>query len=172
MTGGPIRFIWMGDGFTPAAAYYQKLADEHYVIGEKYTLVEHHSRSANTHNHFFAQVADSWGNLPDHLLPEYQSPEMLRKKALIRKGFCDERSIVCASKAEALRVAAFIKPMDDYAIVIASEAVVKVLTAKSQSHKAMGAKAFAESKQAVFDFIDDLLTVKRGSTEQNAGQAA
>jgi len=38
---------------------------------------------------------------------------------------------------EAQRIAAFIKPMDTYAMVIVNECVVTVYTAKSQSLKAM-----------------------------------
>src|SRR3546814_9642927 len=58
----------------------------------------------------------------------FATPDHLRRWALIRAGYRDERSIVCASKAEAQRLAAFIKPMDDYAVVLVSEAVVKVCT--------------------------------------------
>lgn len=172
MNTGPVKFIWEGDAMKPAAPYYQKLADKYFCIGEAYMMAEHQERSAKSHNHFFASIADAWGNLPDNLLAEYPSVEHLRKKALIRRGYCDERSIVCASKSEAIRIAAFVRPMDEYGIVIASEAVVKVLTAQSQSRKAMGAKVFQESKTAVLEFIDELLGLESGQTKQNAGKAA
>ena len=84
----------------------------------------------------------------------------MRKWALIRTGFRDERSIVCASKAEAERVAAFVKPMDDFAIVIAHEASVLVYTAKSQSMKAMGAKEFQRSKEAVLDYCQGMIDAR------------
>lgn len=168
----PLRFTWEGDAMKPAAPYYQKQADKYFVIGETYIMVEHRERSQKSHSHYFAAVNDAWGNLPDHMLAEYPSAEHLRKKALIRKGYCDERSIVCSSKADALRIASFLKPMDEYAIVIASEAVVKVLTAQSQSRKAMGPATFQESKTAVLEFIDEILGTARGETERNAGRAA
>ena len=169
----PVLLKYEGEGeFKPASAYWAKRADEQFVIGEVYRMVEHHDRSAATHNHFFACVADAWRNLPDHLMLEYQTSEMLRKKLLIKCGYADERSIVCASKAEAQRVAAFIRPMDEYAIVIVREAVVRVYTAQSQSYRAMGKKAFGESKSAVLDAIDDLLGVERGATAKNAREAA
>ena len=142
------------------------LADRHYVVGEVYRLVEHHDRSLNSHRHYFAAIAEGWSNLPDDLLAEYPSAEHLRKKLLIRAGYADERSIVCASKAEAQRVAAFVKPMDDFAVVVVREAVVRVYTAQSQQMKAMGAKAFQESKTKVLDALDDLLGVDRGETER------
>ncbi|MCK0312242.1 hypothetical protein, partial [Salmonella sp. 15E557] len=93
-------------------------------------MVEQHERSDVSHNHFFASIKNGFDNLPDDLHEDFPTTEHLRKKALIRKGYCDERSIVCASKAEALRLAGFIRPMDDYAIVTARESVVRVWTAK------------------------------------------
>lgn len=168
----PLRFTWEGDGFAPASAYFQRKADEHYVIGQQYYLIENEPRDMNSHSHFFACVNDAWKNLPDELLEQYQTPEMLRKKALIRTGFFDERSIVCASKAEAQRVAAFIKPFDGYAIVTAKACVVSVYTAKSQSLKAMGNDDFKDSKRKVLHFIDELLGLEHGATWKHAGKAA
>ncbi len=87
---------------------------------------------------------------------------------LVKCGYADERTVVCASKAEAERVAAFIKPMDNYAVVIFHEAVVKVYTAQSQSLKAMGKREFQESKEAVLAAIDRLLGVEPGATARAA----
>ncbi|MNE84166.1 hypothetical protein D3C80_1810410 [compost metagenome] len=56
-----------------------------------------------------------------------------------------------------MRVAAFIKPMDEYAVVDVREAVVRVFTAQSQSYRAMGKKVFAESKEKVLDAIAALI---------------
>lgn len=165
----PLLFRYEGEGeFRAASEYWAKRADLAYVIGETYKLIEHRDRSLSSHNHFFALISEAWQNLPDHLLEEYPTAEHLRKKMLIRCGYADERSIVCASKAEAQRVAAFIKPMDEYAVVIVREAVVRVYTAQSQSMKAMGAQAFQESKTKVLDAIADLLGVER----EQLGRAA
>ena len=98
--------------------------------------------------------------------------DLLAKWALIRAGFRDERTIACSSKAEAQRVADFVKPMDDYAVVVVREAVVLVYTAQSQSMRAMGKKSFQESKQAVLDALDALLGVDAGETAENAARAA
>lgn len=149
-----------GDGeFRTVSGFWASRADRAYVVGEVYKLVEHHDRSMNSHRHYFASINEGWKNLPDEMLDEYPTAEHLRKKALIRKGYADERSIVCASKAEAQRMAAFMRPMDDYAVVTFRDAVVRVWTAKSQSVKAMGAKDFQQSKSDVLDFIADLLGV-------------
>jgi len=149
-----------------------KVADREYVVGENYLLVPHNDRSQNTHNHYFAALAEAWSNLPEDLALDYPTPGHLRKRALIRAGYADERSICCASKAEALRVAAFIRPMDDYAVVTVSEAVVSVFTAKSQSKRAMGAKAFQESKEKVLDTVAAMIGVSRDQLASNAQRAA
>lgn len=169
----PLLYRYEGEGeFRAASEYWARRADLAFVIGETYKLVPHEDRSQSSHNHYFAAIADAWGNLPDALLDEYPTPEHLRKKLLIRAGYADERSVVCSSKAEAQRIAAFMKPMDDYAVITVREAVVRVYTAKSQSVKAMGAKEFQESKSKVLDALDALLGVDRGETERNARNVA
>lgn len=169
----PILFQYQGDGeFRTPSSFWASHADREFVVGETYKLVEHHERSQASHGHFFAALAGGWGNLPEHLAEQYPSSEHLRKKALIWRGWRDERSIVCATHAEAQRVGAFIKPMDDFAVVTVKDAVVRVWTAKSQSMKAMGKADFQKSKTDVLDFLDDLLGVERGGTSENARTAA
>lgn len=136
-----------------------RAADRAYVIGQEYSLEIVEARSGAQHRFYFAAIAEAWRNLPEALSDEYADAETLRKKALIRTGYRDERSIVCASKAEARRMAAFIAPMDRYAIVDAREAVVRVWTAKSQSVRAMGKKEFGESIEAVLAFCAGLIGV-------------
>lgn len=172
MADQPITMRWNGEAMIPASQFWAARADRQFIVGEIYKIIEHHDRSQATHNHFFAAIAEAWNNLPEDMLGEFPSPEHLRKKLLVRAGYADERSIVCASKAEALRVASFIKPMDEFAIVSVREAVVRVYTAQSQSMRAMGKKAFQESKQAVLDALDALLGVDAGQVEANARAAA
>lgn len=169
MTTIPLLFRYEGEGeFRPAAPYWGQRADKSYVVGEVYRLVTHEERSQASHNHYFATIQNGFDNLPDAMRDQFPTAEHLRKKLLIRAGYADERSIVCASKAEARRMAAFIRPIDEYAVVSASECVVRVFTAQSQSKTAMGAKRFQESKQAVLDQLDDLLGVERGDTSRAA----
>lgn len=168
MSGAPITATWDGEAFYPASPYWAARADQHFVVGEIYKIVEHRDRSEASHNHYFASITNAWNTLPDELLAEYPTPEHLRKKMLIKCGYADERSIVCASKAEAERMAAFVKPMDAYAVVIFREAVVKVFTAQSQKMKAMGKREFQESKTAVLEAIDKLLGVEPGVTARAA----
>lgn len=152
----PQQFSWDGEHMVPLRP---RLADKEYCIGELYRLGVIEDRSRNTHNHYFALLHEAWSNLPDDLAERFQTEEHLRKYALIKAGYFDERSIVCGSKAEAQRIAAFIKPMDDFAIVTVSEATVRVYTAKSQSKRAMGAKDFQDSKTKVLEIVAALIGV-------------
>ncbi len=165
----PLVFDWDGEAMIPRSP---RLADKHYVVGEFYRMVPHEDRSMRSHRYYFASVNEAWKNLPEHLAERFPTAEHLRKYALIRAGYRDERSIAAASKAEAQRVAAFIKPMDEYAIVRVSEAVVTVYTAKSQSMRAMGKKAFGESKEAVLDILSAMIGTTPATLAANAGQAA
>lgn len=168
----PLLYRYEGEGtFVAASAHWARKADDAFVVGETYKLSEHHERSDATHGHFFACLTAAWQTLPDHLLEQYPDVETLRKKLLIRCGYADERSIVCASKAEAQRIGAFIRPMDRYAVVIVKEAVVTVYTPKSQSYRAMGRDEFNQSKQAVLQAVDDLLGVERGTTAKQTEAA-
>ncbi len=155
---GPFPAIWTGSTFDPLPRFI-KTIDAAYGLGEVVTLVPHEARSQAGHNHYFAAVHEAWLNLPEGYGDRFPTADHLRKFALIKSGSRDERSIVCASKAEALRLAAFVKPMDEFAVVTVSEAVVTVYTAKSQSQKAMGKQAFQASKEAVLGVLADLIGV-------------
>jgi len=163
----PLPFTWDGESLKPAPGF-AKRADAQFVIGQRYMMEPIEERSAISHRHFFACVNDVFANLPDHLAERFASPESLRKFALIKAGYADSRQIVCASKAEAQRVAAFIRPMDVYAIVEVREAVVTVWTAQSQSVKAMGKAAFQESKDRVLDVLAAMID----ATPKQLGRAA
>lgn len=150
----PLAFDWTGDAMSPKLP---KLADKFYVVGEVYRLAPHEERSAASHRHYFASINEAHNNLPDEIAERLPTPEHLRKFALIRAGYRDERTIVCPTKGEAMRVAAFVRPLDDFAVVETDGLVVTVYTAKSQSMRAMGKKTFQESKDAVLRIIAELI---------------
>jgi hypothetical protein len=141
-------------------------ADAFYTVGERYIMAPVCQRSDATHKHEFAWLREAWMSLPDHLAERFPSAEHLRKWALIRAGYSDSHTITCASKAEALRVAAFIRPIDEFAVVIASGATVTRYTAKSQSRRAMGAKEFQDSKTAIMEVVAQLLGVEPDALPQ------
>lgn len=152
----PILYQWDGEAMRPLRRF-AKACDQQFGVGEVVPLVVQEARSRATHSHYFACIQDAWDNLPEEMADNFASPEHLRKWALIRAGYRDERTHPCASKAEAMRFRAFIRPMDEFAVVLVREAVVVVYTAQSQSMKAMGRKTFAESKQAVLGVLADMI---------------
>jgi hypothetical protein len=167
----PVVCNWDGDAFVPQPRF-ARVCDKAFTIGEDYPLVVHENVSAATRGHYFACLAECWRNLPEDVAERFPSVEHLRKFALIKSGYADERSIVCASKAEAQRVAAFVRPMDEYAVIVVSESVVKVFTAQSQSQRAMGKATFQASKDAVLAYAASLIGVAPQTVAANAGKAA
>lgn len=143
-----------------------------YVDGEEYRLGIIEERSPQSHSHYFAALHETWSNLPDNLSGRYPTAEHLRKAALIATGWCDSHTLVCASKAEAQRVAAFMRPCDEFAVVVAKEATVTRYVAKSQSARAMGNADFQKSKTDVLDYVAALIKVESSALRQAAGNAA
>ena len=168
MSAAPIILSYEGDGdFKAASAFYARKADETYVVHEKYPMVEQRDRSQATHNHEFAAIADMWQSLPERFQSEpwAQSPEHLRKYALIMCRYCDTQTFTCGSQAEARRWAANLRPMDEYSIVTFEGSTVYRFTAQSQSRRAMGKDRFQASKTAILEYIEDLIGVERGASE-------
>lgn len=163
----PLIFEWTGEAMVPLPRF-RKAADEAFVVHERYRMTIEEERSMRSHRHYFAMLHDAWMNLPEDQAERFPTSEHLRKWCLIRAGYSDERSIVCASKAEAQRVAAFIRPIDSYAIVTVSEAVVRVFTAQSQSVKAMGHKVFQQSKDKVLEIAAGLIGVSPDTLAREA----
>lgn len=167
----PVTFTWMGDGMQPLPRF-AKVCDRQFVVGETYTMIVHEARSTLSHNHYFATVKEAWLNLPEDQAPHFPTEEHLRKFALIKAGYTDKRSIACASKAEAQRIAAFITPMDPFSIVIVSECLVTVYTAQSQSLKAMGKRVFQESKDKVLEILSLMIGTTPADLSANAEKVA
>lgn len=161
----PVIFEWDGEAMRPLNRY---VADRQYVVGEHYRLEPREERSWASHGHYFASLNDAHANLPEDLAQRFPTVDHLRRYALVRTGFRDERTIVASSKAEARRIAAFLKPIDEFAVVSVHEAVVIVWTAKSQSLRAMGKDDFQRSKDAVLDFVAEII----GVSPDQLGRAA
>lgn len=171
MSVPPIPMTWDGDAFVPASAHWARLADKHFVVGQTYPLEVREDRSSASHRQYFSCINEAWQNLPDHLAERFATPDHLRKYALIKTGWRDERSIACSSKAEALRLSVFVRAMDDFAIVTVSEAVITVYTAKSQSLKAMGKADFQKSKDDVLGLLASMIGTNADELRK-AGKAA
>lgn len=165
----PLKYRWSGEVMEPLVP---SVANAQFTAGETYRLEVWEERSANSHNHYFAALNEGWLNLPDIFTGQFPTSEHLRKWLLIRTGHRDERTIVTGSKAEARRLAAFIRPMDEFAVVQVHEASISVFTAKSQSARAMGRAAFQKSKSDVLDALAEMIGVERKTLDANAGKAA
>lgn len=154
----PIAYRWTGEAHEPLLRFARE-ADRQFVVGEVYRLTAVEERSIATHNHMFACLHSAWMNLPDELAARFPSEEHLRKFALIKTGFYDKHDYVAATHREAMELAAFIRPLDSYAVVDVSGVVVTVYTAQSQSRAKADRKRFAEQKTKVLDYVADLIGV-------------
>jgi len=153
----PIKFIWDRDRLIPASAFFSKLCDEQFGEGEEVTMQRYEPRSGASHNHYFATIAEAWANLPDDMVERFPTPEHLRKYALIKAGYSDCRTLVCSSRAEALRVAAFIGGGEEYLLVTVKDATVYEFRAQSQAYRAMGKARFQDSKDKTLDVISQMI---------------
>lgn len=122
-------------------------------------------RSPQTHKHQFAWIKDAWASLPDSeaMQPWAETPETLRKHALIATGFHRTYTIDCGAKATAQRIKAELlraeTKAEGYALAQVQGPVLRIWTPESQSVRAMGGKRFAESKAAILDWIAGKLGV-------------
>lgn len=162
-----IAFHWDGEAMYPVKAHARR-ADAEFVVGEVYVLESVEERSGVSHRHFFAAVREAWANMQDAAIAELPTPEHARKFALIKTGYADRRELIASSKAEARRIAAFIKPADTFAIVTVDGCCVTVWTARSQSKKAMGNAEFQRSKTAVLEYLAGMI----GATPNDLERAA
>lgn len=166
----PLPYRWDGEAMVPLRGF-QKRADDAFIVGQVYRLEPVEERSAASHRHYFAAVNEAWSSLPEHLADRFPTPEHLRKFALVKAGHADSRQIVASSKAEAQRLAAFVRPMDEYAVVTVTDAVVTVWTARSQSQKAMGKALFQQSKDDVLRIVSEMIGVEPAALQKHAEAA-
>lgn len=164
------RFVWRDGAFVPDGPRLAHYCEEVFGEGEVVTFERHEERSTQSHNHYFACIAEAWNNLPEGD-ERFPTPEALRKWALIRSGWCIKTECVCKDPEQAAMVAAFTGNAEGVIIVIRENVVVKY-TAMSQSTKAMGKDKFQLSKVDVLDTIAELIRVKRSRLEKDAGKAA
>ncbi len=163
----PLLFRWDGEHMEPLQRH-RALADKQYVVGETYTLVPEEQRSIASHRQYFAAIHEAWMNLPEDVAEQWPTSEHLRKWALVKAGYCDERTIVCASKAQAHEIAATIRPLDEYALILPFDNIIKIWTAKSQSFRSMPKGEFQQSKERVLEIVSAMVGVKPRELEEAA----
>lgn len=129
--------------------------------GEVVHVTIERGRSENSHRHQFAWLRDAWLNLPEdcQMQPWAETPETLRKHALIATGFHHVTVLDCGAKATAQRVKAALVAAEakahGYALGQVRGPILRVWTPESQSMRAMGGERFQESKAAIMDWIAD-----------------
>lgn len=163
----PITMRWDGEAMRPVEAA-RKLADELYVVGQVYRLAEEDVRSKESHSHEFAWLHTAWKTLPEKYGDQFPTSEHLRKRALIDNGFFDETIIDAGTNAAALRVAAYARRKDEFALVAVRGPIVVERVAKSQSHRAMGREDFQKSKQAILETVSAMLGITPEELQREA----
>lgn len=171
-SGAPINAFWDGEVFRPESPYMARRADRQFARGEVLRLIDNPERSTTSHNHLFAMVEEAWRNLPPLMAERFNSPEALRKYALVKSGHCYTDSVICASRADALRVAAFVRNAEEFSVVTVEKNVVTRYKPKSQSRQAMSKEEFQESKDDVLRVISEMIGVAKKELSDNAGRAA
>lgn len=123
-------------------------------------------RSDKSHRHQFAWVKDAWANLPEKYqqMRWAETPETLRKHALIVTGFHQSYTLDCGQKAPAERIKKALESAEagkhGYALGQVRGPVVTIWTPESQSYRAMGGDRFKASKQAILEWIAAKLEVE------------
>ena len=162
-----IACTWTGKGFLPTPRF-QTAAAENFAERAVYWLNVEAQRTDKTHKHEFAWIKEAWRQLPDELAESYPTAEHLRKRALIQGGYFDEQAIDAGSNAAALRVAQGIRafPGETFSMVFVRGPFCIVRRAQSQSHRAMGAQAFNESKRKILEIISEMIGVEPATLER------
>ena len=136
--------------------------------GEIVAVQIERGRSDASHRHQFAWLHDAWLTLPEHHRgqPWAETPETMRKHALIAKGFNVSVVMDCGSNAAALRLKVQVLPAfvgaHGYAVAQVRGPMLTVWAAESQSLRAMGKERFQSSKTALMDWVAEKLGVPVG----------
>ncbi len=149
---------WDGSSLIPMRKY-QAICDRELVIGEHYIAALEPLSSPASRRHFFACIHELFASWPEAHPRQFQTPDALRKWALIRCGFRTERQFATASKAEARRLATFLAAGDEYAELSVVDIVIIEWTALSQKTHSMGREQFAKSKAETLAFLAEQVGV-------------
>jgi hypothetical protein len=156
-----------GGAFHPLEKHHNEIAAQ-FGEGEIVTLEEVEERSLKSHNQLFAIINQAWATLLEGEDDRWPSPLHFRKWVTIKAGYCDVRTVVCASNAEAIRWKPVIAGVDPYAIVAIRGATVTIYTANSLAWSKMKRAEFQAVKDKMLGVVDGLLGVPLGSTERAA----
>ena len=156
---------WTGEHFEALGQHHQRCRDT-FEVGERVVIEVARQRSDASHKQYFAAIREAWMNLPEEAAARYDSPEKLRKWALIRCGYCEQHDFVMDSEERAIGLAMVMRKLDDYAAVVVRGNIVRIYRAKSQSLTAMGKDDFEASKRHVLDILSGQIGVNRTALER------
>jgi len=147
----------------PASAYQARIAQTKFVLGETYRMDVREERSPKSHRHYFACVRKGWMNLPEQYGGRWRNPDELRKYALIATGFRSVTTLVVGSRSQALAVVRQLKRRSReyalYHVYKVKGSTIEIIEPVSQSLASMGKREFGRSKQAVLQYVADLIGV-------------
>ena len=171
----PARYRWTGVAWQPLPAFAED-CDKEFVLHEERWLDAHHDRSMASHNHYFAALNTAWATLPEDLALRFPTPQALRKWCLIETGwYIEQQPFVMINPTAALRLCHLLSqeyPDDRIYVDPGDTRVVRWKQPKSQSVKAMGNRAFKQSKEDVLSKCAQLIEVAPEELKSNAGRAA
>ena len=160
-----IRCFYTGQALVPDGNFATAALADRLGQGQVVFVDLDPERSAKSHRHQFAFVRTAWDNLPEAIKDEpfAKTPETLRKHSLISCGFCKTKMVAVGEDGRAKRVARALAGMfedvGDYAVIQTDGPVVYCFTPESQKLKTMGGARFRESKQAILEWMADLIGV-------------
>jgi hypothetical protein len=142
--------------------------------GEVVAVTIERGRSEASHRHQFAWLRDAWASLPEAAqgAPWAETPETLRKHALIAGGYAQSYTLDCGANATAQRIKAALVAAEarghGYAVSQVRGPLVTIWTPESQSVRAMGGQRFEQSKAAVLDWVAAQLGVSPDDLRRSA----
>ena len=158
-------FEWTDDGTLRPAKQIRRRMDDVMVVGQTYVVeakeYDPTPRSSRAHRRNFAELTRLWHNLPEEYARDYPTAEHFRKKLLISEGYYTVKDYAARDNDAALTIAAFVRLMDEYAVVVVSDDVVRVYTAKSQAETAMDKKEFYASMDAIISAAEQMIGIER-----------
>lgn len=159
--------LWDGKVLTPIRGHDDRISE---IIkpGNRCVIEVDEERSSKSERHYFAAIREAWRSLPEEKYSTYETPKKLRKWALIRTGWCDVTDLSFETERQALMVASFTRKLDEYAVVIVKENIVRVYRAKSQKRSAMLNDEFKQSKNDVLDLLSNIIGTTRRELERQA----
>lgn len=181
MSFRPVAFTWDEKAeVMRLAPRFRRVAREQFRDSEEYPMEVREHRSSKSHAFMFASINDAWDHLSDANKEILQTPEHLRKWALINVGWYDETLIDAGEnepgRKRAMQMAVFARRLDDFAEikVIKHEGswFLRIREAKSQSRASMNKEDFEKSKRDVLDMLAGQIDVTRKQLEDAGKRSA